>query len=65
MPLAALKQDLAVEIPPLVKGYVRAGAYICGEPAWDLDFNTADLPILLPMSRISARYSQHFLGSHD
>ena len=65
LPLAALKQDLAVEILPLVKGYVRAGAYICGEPAWDLDFNTADLPILLPMSRISARYSRHFLGSHD
>ena len=65
LPLAALKCDLTVEIPPLVKGYLRAGAYICGDPAWDLDFNTADLPILMPMSRINSRYARHFLGGHD
>ena len=65
LPLAALKQDLTAEIPPLIKGYVRAGAYICGDPAWDIDFNTADLPILLPMSRINARYARHFFGGHD
>ena len=65
LPLAALKQGLTAGIPPLIKGYVRAGAYICGDPAWDIDFNTADLPILLPMSRINARYARHFFGGHD
>ncbi|KAG0162909.1 hypothetical protein DFQ30_001089, partial [Apophysomyces sp. BC1015] len=28
--------------PPLVKGYLRLGAKICGAPAWDPDFNVAD-----------------------
>lgn len=48
-------------IPPLIKGYMHAGAWICGEPAWDPDFNTADLLILLPISRVDARYAKHFV----
>lgn len=63
LPLAALKNDLPAEMPPLIKGYLRAGAYVCGDPAWDPDFNTADLPILLPMSRLNGRYAKHFMGS--
>jgi len=62
LPLDALRQDLPeVSVPPLIKGYLRAGAWICGEPAWDPDFNTADLPVLLPMARLDARYAKHFL----
>ena len=62
LPLAALRQDEPAETPPLIKGYLRAGAWICGEPAWDPDFNTADLPILMPMSRVEGRYAKHFMG---
>lgn len=62
LPLAALKNDLPAELPPLIKGYLRAGAYVCGDPAWDPDFNTADLPILMPMSRLDSRYAKHFMG---
>lgn len=65
LPLAALKQDLPAETPPLIKGYLRAGAWICGEPAWDPDFNTADLPILMPMAKVAGRYAKHFLGQQD
>jgi len=65
LPLAALRQDLVVEPPPLIKGYLRTGAWICGKPAWDPDFNTADLPILLPMDRVSGRYARHFLGERN
>ena len=61
LPLAALQNDRPAETPPLIKGYLRAGAWICGEPAWDPDFNTADLPILLPMAKISSRYAKHYL----
>lgn len=61
LPLAALQQDWPAETPPLIKGYLRAGAWICGEPAWDPDFNTADLPILLPMAKVSTRYAKHYL----
>lgn len=48
-------------LPPLIKGYTRVGAYICGEPAWDADFNTADLFLLLPLDKMNPRYSQHFM----
>lgn len=62
LPLDALRCDLPdASVPPLIKGYLRAGAWICGEPAWDPDFNTADLPILLPMARLDARYATRFM----
>jgi len=41
---------------------LRAGAWVCGEPAWDPDFNTADLPILMSMRKVSDRYAKHYLG---
>lgn len=65
LPLASLRQDLEAEVPPLIKGYLRAGAWICGDPAWDPDFNTADMPVLLPMARLNKRYAKHFLGQAD
>lgn len=61
LPLEALNKTLDVSIPPLIKGYLRLGAYVGGEPAWDPDFNTADLFILLPMSRMNVKYAQHFI----
>ena len=61
LPLSALNQDLKAEVPPLIKGYLRLGAMICGAPAWDPDFNTADFLVLLPMHRINQRYARHFL----
>lgn len=61
LPLQALNKQLEVEVPPLIKGYLRLGAMICGEPAWDPDFNTADFFILLPMQKLSGRYAKHFL----
>ncbi len=63
LPVAELADGTPAEPPPLVKGYLRMGAYVCGEPAWDPDFNTADLPILMPMSRISGRHARHYLGT--
>ncbi len=61
LPLESLNRELDVIIPPLIKGYLRLGAYIAGEPAWDPDFNCADLFILLPVSRLNARYAKHFM----
>ncbi|MFA6902369.1 MAG: GNAT family N-acetyltransferase [Gallionellaceae bacterium] len=62
LPVDALDDQAEVFLPPLVKGYLRLGAYVCGDPAWDPDFNTADLLVLLPMSRLNKRYAKHFLG---
>ncbi len=63
LPLAALDRNVEVLPPPLVKGYIRAGAYVCGAPAWDPDFNTADLLMLLPMARMDTRYARHFMNN--
>jgi putative hemolysin len=61
LPLEKLESAAAPLLPPLVKGYLRLGAYVCGEPAWDPDFNTADLPILLPLNRLNPSYARHFM----
>ncbi len=60
LPLRRARPTDDVVIPPLLKGYARIGAYVCGAPAWDPDFNTADLLMLLPMSRMAPRYARHF-----
>lgn len=61
LPIEALKSDLQVVCPPLIKGYLRLGAKICSEPAWDSYFNTADMLVMLSMSQINKRYAAHFL----
>ena len=61
LPFERLANGQPALIPPLIKGYLRVGAWVCGEPAWDPDFNTADLLLLLPMSRMNPRYMRHFV----
>jgi putative hemolysin len=47
-------------LPPLIKGYVRAGAYI-GDGAYiDRQFNTTDVLIILPIERVDPRYKERF-----
>jgi len=64
-PLVALRinkqlADEGVAIPTLLKGYLRQGAMICGEPYWDAEFNVADVFVLLPCAKMSSRYQRHF-----
>ena len=61
LPFERLTNGQSALIPPLIKGYLRVGAWVCGQPAWDPDFNTADLLMLLPMSRMNPRYMRHFI----
>ncbi len=44
------------EIPPLMRGYLRLGAQVCGQPAHDPDFGVADFPALLDKARADTRY---------
>ena len=60
LPIHELQSDLLVEAPTLIKGYLRCGAKVLGPPAWDPDFNTADLPLLLHIDDLPARYRKHF-----
>ncbi|MFD9438966.1 GNAT family N-acetyltransferase [Streptomyces sp. NPDC060006] len=50
------------ELPPLLRGYLRLGAWVCAEPAHDPDFGVADLYVLLSMRRVDPRYLRHFLS---
>lgn len=59
-PVERLQSTLPARIPPLIKGYLKLGATICGEPAWDPDFNTADFPVLLDLEHMDERYKRHF-----
>lgn len=59
-PVEKLDSDLPASIPALLKGYMKLGTRICGEPAWDPDFNTADFPMLLSIDRMGQRYRRHF-----
>jgi putative hemolysin len=65
LPLDRLNGGLDVEAPPLIKGYLKLGAKICSAPAWDPDFNTADLLTMLRLSDINPRYAKHFLDKAD
>jgi putative hemolysin len=49
-------------LPALLKGYLRLGSWVGGEPAWDPDFNTADLFVFLELARLETRYARHYLG---
>ena len=61
LPVDHLDDTLDVEAPPLLKGYLRLGAKVLGAPAWDPHFMTADLPLLLRLVDLPARYCRHCL----
>ena len=58
-PRAALKS-----LPPLIKGYLRLGAYIGDGAVIDRQFGTTDVLIILPVEAIRSRYFAHF-GAPD
>lgn len=43
-------------IPPLMRGYLRLGARVCGEPAHDPEFGVGDFPALLDKRTADIRY---------
>jgi len=49
-----------VEAPALIKGYLRAGAQLLGEPHHDEAFGCADFPMMLELGALTERYRRRF-----
>jgi putative hemolysin len=60
-PIVEREAGHVAQVPPLIKGYLRGGAWVCGEPAWDPDFHSADFFLLLPLAKLDNRYARHYL----
>ncbi|HWS32017.1 MAG TPA: GNAT family N-acyltransferase [Actinoplanes sp.] len=63
VPSDDLVADPKAAVPALLKGYLRLGSWVCGEPAYDADFDCADFYVLFSMDRLDPRYRRHFLGA--
>ncbi len=59
LPLAGLDASRDPSPPPLIRGYLRSGAVICGAPAFDPEFNTADLFMMLQLEQIELRHTRY------
>ena len=62
LPLEGLSDTRKVDLPPVLKGYLDLGAWVCGEPALNRNEGTADFPILLPLARMQGRDARDFLA---
>ena len=49
-----------VQLPPLIKGYLRAGARFGDGAFVDREFNTIDVCVVMPVDLISERYAARF-----
>jgi L-ornithine Nalpha-acyltransferase len=58
------EQALFQKLPSLIKGYLRIGALVCGPPALDEEFGTADFFMLLDFSTLKGEYLKR-LGLTD
>ena len=52
-------------MPPLLKGYLRAGVLVCGEPSFDEEFGCADYFIVQPMREVTERYHKRFVDKTE
>jgi putative hemolysin len=48
------------KLSPILKGYLRAGAMIGGAPAYDAEFGTADVLVILEIEKMTGRYKHHY-----
>lgn len=62
MPPAPAVLETGMEVPPLLKGYLRLGARVSRAGCWDPDFDVVDLFVLLNRDNLEQRYARHFLG---
>lgn len=61
--LQCVPTDSDIELPSLIKAYLRLGAKVIGSPAWDPNFNTVDLPMMMRVADLKPKYHKHLLGA--
>jgi len=65
MPREAVNVRAAMKaLPPLIKGYLRVGAYVGDGAVIDHQFGTTDVFVIMPVEAIKSRYFDHF-GAPD
>ena len=52
-------------LSPLIKGYLRVGAFVGDGAVIDRQFGTTDVFVLLPIDRVTGRYQRHFQRDGD
>lgn len=61
MPAESVNARAALKaLPPLIKGYLRVGAYVGDGAVIDHQFGTTDVFIIMPIEAIKSRYFAHF-----
>jgi L-ornithine Nalpha-acyltransferase len=53
------------KLSPILKGYLRAGAMICGGPAYDSEFGTADVLAILEMEKMAGRFKHRYVADTE
>lgn len=51
-----------VDLPPLVKIYLRIGCKVCGAPAVDREMKTVDYFVVFDLKKIEPKYERMFFG---
>ncbi|GAA1206081.1 GNAT family N-acetyltransferase [Prauserella alba] len=62
LPPHRVERPRYADLPPLLRGYLRLGAWVCGPPAHDPDFDVADFYVLLRLADVDDRYLRYLLG---
>ncbi|WP_235914029.1 GNAT family N-acetyltransferase [Curvivirga aplysinae] len=62
MPMEEIDPKRAIKAaPPLIKGYLRAGAVVGDGAVVDQQFDTTDICIIVETERMSNRYKKHYI----
>lgn len=64
-PAALDMRTLLGDLPPLVKGYLRIGAFVGDGAVLDPQFNTTDVCVVVKTELVTAKYHRHYERQRD
>lgn len=62
LPVDRLATGRTPEVPALINSYLRCGGKLLGEPAWNPDFGTADLPMMLSLADLPVLFARRSIS---